>query len=409
MGWTIKRSSGYDRKISGVVVNEVGLSKKREREVFKRVWPDGMPADQRVIYEAVPPSRRPLVVERLDAAWRALNGEAWEPLAQELGLKRSAFYDLRNGWRDRALSGVIPYDKRAGRRIKTKPKDPLRKKARDLLLAREGGGRNVDVAKRLLRDAEKRTGDLSENARLAALQRMERLVQDERRALAGDLDYLRASYGQRVIVDLSAVNIILEEPRRAFAVAAMVLEDASGLVLGSALGTLDDALATQRHAVRSAIAFVRRHRADVDPAGPLSDVTLTMAPGLRCDEAEGEDLAKAVRNFSVFRNSPYGFGRSIVQAIGPRVGRVVVAPRRTLAIDVEQYLESRLAEVLSKNAAGATWNREVLRHNEAIISGLTKAGLFDGNGPSNGSMAIALKAVSVYLSKARSEEDGIAT
>lgn len=369
----------------------------REQQVFGAVWPDGIPASERVIYEAVPPEDRPQVIERLDAAFRAANGEPWKPLADKLGLKRSAFYDLRNGWKERKLSGVIPYDRRVGRRLVIKEQDPLRSSARDLLRSRDRGTRNVDIAKRLLETHGGLAEDAGYNARLSALQRIERLVQEERRELARDRVYLERAYGQRIVIDLTAVSIVLDLPDPSLAVVAIVLEEASGLIMGSVLDTLDDAAGAQAAAIDASIEFLQQRKADVAVSGLMADLVVTLAPGSRPDSTGEAELAEKVRDLDVGHGT-YAFGQNLVQTVGPRVGRMTLAPRRTLTIDAAKHLENRKADLMTLSMARARWEREVTRHNQPILEGLAEAGLVDCAGAGDGVMARALRATSNYLS-----------
>lgn len=341
-----------------------------------------------------------MVLARLEAAWRAEKDEPWRPLADRLGIRRSAFYHLRQGWRDHGLSGVIPHDTRKGRRISADRKDPAREIVRDLLRSAKRGVRNVDLAKSLLTAEDKSPdGDESYNARLSRLQRLERLVQHERKELAKDVDYLRENYGQRLIIDLTAINIVLQAPQPVVAIAAVVVDEASGLVMGSALGTLEKAVALQHSAIFSAIRFVADHHGDVRSTDSVCDVFLTPAPGGSPVDRDGT-LRSAVRDLEISPSGAYGFGRALVQVAGPRIGRLVVAPRRTLGIDVEEYLTTRLAEMLQPEMARAVWEREVSRHNEPVVDALTRAGLLDGAGSSAGQIAAALTAVAASLPQA---------
>ena len=64
-------------------------------QLFRLVWPDGMPERERVIWDGLLPGVRETLVERLDAIWRAENGEAWQPLAEKIGASKSSLFNLR--------------------------------------------------------------------------------------------------------------------------------------------------------------------------------------------------------------------------------------------------------------------------------------------------------------------------
>ena len=67
------------------------------------IWPEGMPDRERIVFEGLSSPKREAVLKRLEAVWRAENGEPWEPLATTVGLGRAAFYNLRRAWREQSL------------------------------------------------------------------------------------------------------------------------------------------------------------------------------------------------------------------------------------------------------------------------------------------------------------------
>lgn len=364
----------------------------RERELFERVWPQGIPSGERVIYEAVDLAQRPMVLDRLEAAWAAEHGVPWHKAAEPVGLKRAALYSLRKGWRENGLSGVIPYDTRRERSLTAPVEDPLRVRASALLRSVQRGFRNVDLAKQILAEEPGPEGE-TVNERLGRLQRIERIVQRERRAFAKDPDFLRAAYGSGLIVDVTAVSILIDDPEPGLAVIAAVLDEASGLVLGSSLGPRDKVARSQIDAVEDALKFLDRHHSDVGTADDRCDLVIRLAP-----EASGQEFAGALprehfADLTVLATPRGSFGSGIVQATGPRIGRIPLAPRSTLAVELGEFLRTRHVERATLHRARALWGREVARHNAPIVRTLIQAGLADGDGPSRGAMANALEAI----------------
>ena len=342
--------------------------------LFGLIWKDGIPERERVIFDGLPAEVRAEALARLEAAWRAENGEDWEPLAQGLGLGRSAFYNLRRHWRERSLEGVIPFARQAPRRVETAPDAPVRRRARDLLVEDGLTSGNTELARRLVEGAgpDDVIGGGSEQTRL---QWAERLIRHERRALASDGGYLRANYGRRMLVDVTAVSIVLEDEGE-LAVAAFCVDVASGLVLGTAIGRLSTATELQRSAVDDAWRFVRRHWADRAPGvWPRCGLHLMLPPD--ADGSVSEDgLRSVTSDLMVRRPGRYAFGGELVQLLGPRIGRIPLAPRRTLAVDRAPFSSSRRTVELPGPEADALLRREVLRHNDPVLRAIASGGVF---------------------------------
>lgn len=389
------------------MVNRFGMKKtqpnerlaERQRRLLKAIWPAGMPDTDRAILEAVPKERRASILDRLEAVWRADQGEPLGPLANLAGLKRAAFFNLRKAWGQHSLAGIVPNETRAGRKVTTAKDDPIRSRARELLRA-EPRARNVDIAKRLLgSDALKS----DRNVQLANLQRSERMVQHERRTLSQDEDFLRAAYGQGILVDITAISVILDEDPRGLAVVGMVIETASGIILGSALGRASEGVSIEIAALSNSLEFLAQHRAD----RPLSqsgkpDLTAVLANGVDLDRAE-EQLRKSVDELTLAKAGGFSFGAQAVQNIGPRVGRMVLNPRRTLSIDVDSFVKKRRFNSLPVDQARSVWKREVDRHNSDRIRALVAAKIIDGGGVADGHLAKVIRATIAAVGAAQTD------
>ena len=364
----------------------------RAEKLLALVWPEGISVRDRVVLDAIPKEQRGRVLDRLEAVWRAELGEPLGPLAEFVGLKRAGFFNLRRSWsKERSLAALVPHETKSPRRISAPFDDPLRALAAQWL--KEGPGRrNVDIAKLLLDHEESLKCETPQSA-LAALQRMERLVQHTRRDLASDPVFLRRAYGGGIVLDLTAVSLVLDEEVRTLAVAALLIETASGLIIGSALGRQCQASALQRDALESGITFLNSRRADLPLArAPAPDVGLMLAT-----EADPGGIERAlkphVRELVIGRIGGFSFGQQAVQIVGPRVGRLVMNPRRTLKVDVDDFLITRTAQLVSLKQAEATWVREVQRHNAGRLDALTEAGIIGGSGHSHGRIATVLQAI----------------
>lgn len=372
------------------------MSERRneEQRVIALVWPDGMPDYERVILEGLLPDMRVRTLNRLEAAWRAENGEDWRPLAAKVGLSRAAFYNLRAAWRERSLQGVIPLGSRVPRRIRTDPDSSIRKLARQLLIEDRMASDNAEIARALLEAAPKHP-DIGGSNDQTRLQWAVRMLQHERAALAKDPHYLRANFGRRIAVDLSAVAIAMKGENE-LAVGVVCIDGASRMIIGNTIGRLAVAIELQRSAVEDARIFLARHRLDRDPlTWPVCDLDLMLPPGL-ADLREVDNLSAVTGDLELRLPGRYVYGREIRNLIGPRIGRLPVSPRKTLGLPHEEVASSRSVVVLDPKGARTHWEGEVLRHNAPIFRALIDADML-GKGVKRGRIADVLEAIDGVL------------
>ena len=370
------------------------MREEDEDRLLRAVWPDGIPQRDRVILDGLLPDRRAEVVARLNAVWRAQNGEPLAPLAEGIGLGRAAFYNLRQAWQERSLEGIIPNARRKPRRMKSALDSPVRALARSLLIEDGMTSRNLDIARKLIEDPVGNEEIVGKTEQIR-LQWAERLVRHERRTLSRDTEYLRNNFARRLVIDLTAVSILLAGNDQ-LAVVAVVLDAGSGLVLGSALNRLETAVEIERAAVEEARRFVTRNKVDgpLEP-GQACDLDFMLPPGTTGSE-DSRELRGVTRKLDLHRPGTYGFGQELVQLIGPRIGRMPLAPRKTLSIAADPAVLRRKVVELDPLQAGAYWDREVLRHNEPVLAALQAADIL-GSGVREGRMTAVLSAVDGLL------------
>lgn len=370
----------------------------RQAELIAKVWPGGIAARDSVVLEAVPLPARGQLLDRLEAVWRADRGEPLAPLAELAGLKRAGFFNLRRAWRENSLAGLVPHGLRSGRGVTLAVDDPLREVVAKQLRI-DPWRRNVDVAKSVLDADPSLAHDASPHEAVAVLQKLTRLVAEQRRALSLDADFLRDAYGRGLILDLTAVSVVLTDGERGLAIVAMLMETASGLMLGSALGRADDGVGLQREAAAAGLQFLHAHHADLRCGeGPVPDFAVMLPAGVDAEVATGA-LAPYVDELTVGKAGGFSFGYQVVQVVGTRIGRMVLQPRKTLSFDVDAFLETRLAQHAPLDVARAIWAREVERHNAERIAALTQAGIINGGVP-DGRLASALRAALMALQPA---------
>lgn len=375
---------------------------RRQERLIGLVWPEGIADRDRVVLEAVPAAGRERLLDRLEAVWRADRGEPLGPLADLAGLKRAAFYNLRSAWRAHSLAGLVPHATRPGRGIDIEKNHPLRKQAGELLRS-DPLRRNVDIAKSILTsNPQLLRDDAGRNDALTVVQRLQRLVREERRHLTADPEFVRDAYGGELVLDLTAVQIVLEGAELSLAVAAILMETASGIVLGSALGTEDDGASLQRQALVAGLTFLKENEADLQPASDAKPgLGWMLPPGMDAESLTGL-IEPNVGELEMGRAGGFSFGQQVLQVVGPRIGRIPLNPRRTLTsgVDINAYLERRIAPIVPLGEARAIWAREIDRHNTERVSALTTADVIGGGVP-DGRLAAVIRAVAQALAKAQ--------
>jgi hypothetical protein len=364
----------------------------RQSDLVAKVWPDGISTYDLVVLEAVPLAVREGILDRLEAVWRADRGEPLAPLAELAGLKRAAFFNLRRAWRTHSLAGLVPHESRGVRRVSAGENDPLRVRAAELLRD-DPVRRNVDIAKTIMDGDHSLVGDdAGPHEALTVLQRLERLVRDQRRRLVGDPVFVRGAYGSGLVLDLTAVSIVLKGEKPSMAVAAILMETSSGFVMGSALGAKEDDVKLQRDALVAGLNFLMARKADLPPsAAHLPDFGVMLPTGVSADRV-ADAIRPYVDEIAIGRVGGFSFGQQVVQVVGQRIGRMPLNPRRTLSFDVDEFLKSRIAPTVTLDEGRAIWAREVERHNAERIAALEEAGIVDG-GLVDGRLAAVIRAL----------------
>ncbi|MGJ3629284.1 hypothetical protein AB5I41_24930 [Sphingomonas sp. MMS24-JH45] len=167
------------------------------------------------------------------------------PADDPRGLSNNGFQSLVRRWRaDRRLRTLLPYAGRARRRRGDTAEHRLVEGELDKLLSGNPFGSLVTSA----REASRRTG-----AAIAANTAL--LVARERRALLrADPTWLAKHYGMRLLVDVCSMDAMVATGNGQVAPAslAMLVEGASGIILGHAVGLADDAIEMRRRSTFAA-------------------------------------------------------------------------------------------------------------------------------------------------------------
>ena len=351
-------------------------------EAVRRAWPKGVPEKDVMLLSKLSTEDERLVAARLSALLSVEAGTrpaSRAPADDARGLTDSGFQSLVRRWRaDRSVSTLMPYAGRALRRRGDTADHRAVVAVVDELLKADPEMGLVPLS----RQAARRSGsELAPNS--------VKLIARERRAmLRSDGGWIASRYGNAILSDVCALpaEVEVSPGATAGALIALVVETASGIILGHAVGGSDSALELQRSAMADALAGTITQRLDI-VGSVASTLRIVVAPG---DEDGALAYARAIR-----RAMP--------------AAHVVDAPRRRAGDRVADLLDGAV-DVLrlrprggrpTRRATASTWEETrlvdvageaVITHNEGRIA-LLRSALPDADLASIGRMVTALRPV----------------
>tara|TARA_R110000751_G_scaffold2018_18_gene10744 strand:+ start:515180 stop:516355 length:1176 start_codon:yes stop_codon:yes gene_type:complete len=357
-------------------------------------WPDRIPKDQSALLGSLRDEDRAIVTRRLDALAKLARDEITVSEAGDVaGVSRATFHRIRKEWNEsRSIAALVPFLARKGRpdtlaKVETISTDPT-----------DGGGRLgeagvadeidqaeiVEWARTLVR--RKDTLKLSNGAVARILLKSfderisrpaaTRLVQRLRREDRLDPGRLRSAYGEQLLVDFTAIGIHIEGAFGSqIALANVVLERASGLVLAANVCDRQDACHAQRVGLSEAIEFLSARRLDVGgESQPRIKFVSAEGPDGACNQGLVEALKSELgaKNFKL--SGERRFGRSLVSIIGPRIGRIEIRSAATCrAAPLPTLRSGFFTRPMGLKEAGHVFRREIDLWNETVLKTIVKA------------------------------------
>lgn len=384
-------------------------------ELFAKAWPEGATKSDLALLESLSEDQRDAALLRLEKMLEADLGVAKQAsLARALGINRSYFLTLHRRWKvDRRLSTLVPYQARPARRmVRSRANELMELTVRRLLLRSPSRLRNSEIAKRATaREARRRDRlermkgrspdapstkiDLDRSRNDAAL----KIVHRVRRELASDVTWLKRRYGGEIALDVTAISLALvnEAGVHRQAIVALVIEAASGFILGHAMGSFEIALELSTSAIAMAKARLDRETLDVcDVASEKTNVSAIVADVPVPSSGGAGEMPSAVASddhLELRRGSARRYGLLTREYIGPRIGRMIIHPRATYTGNAKLDLAGRRYVEAGPDDAAALWAYEVERHNQPIEDRLRN---LKGLCPS-GRMTAALMELEVVL------------
>lgn len=331
----------------------------RHAELFRRVWPKGISARDDAFLRSLSPDRLDILARRLDAVWRASNGERpFTALAEKAGVSRPRFYLLRKAWANAKLEELLPHSESPKRDV-TSGSQAMLERAMDIVRKSDKGLRNKDIAVEAL-ELRSRAPELQLN--ISELQKAERIVLRARSEVQLEERFLVGHYGKALLIDLVQTNLVLSEIMEP-AVVGLVFEFASGILLGADIGPVSKGADVQAIALLNATSFLFRQGIDVrSEALAKPDLVAILAPGIH-----PLDVHDALRGY-IKQGAFYevgGFHRDVsaTQLVGRRLGDLHLFPRHTLNTDPNLILAGRFGRKCTTEQALALLSYEMSRHN----------------------------------------------
>lgn len=307
-------------------------------------WHGRLTKEEKSVWGLLDNDRQEKTRNRVEALIAQARGEeSVKTAAEHAGQSVSNFHVIRRKWREAAsLKNVVPYLSRKSR--STSADDALAALSADAaddvaaaeiaaqawrLVSSNPGETNGYIARLLVDNFP------DSFSRHAAT----RIVQRVRREARMQPDRLRATYGTQIIVDMTAVAMMIGDTSHAdTAIGHFVLERASGLVLGAAVGLRETALEDQHAAISRAISYLRETASDVALANiPIARLIVPDGAFEGPSPAELGNERRGKRTFAVddamidLRYSGSRRFGTIMSVIGPRIHRLEFRPSSTLA------------------------------------------------------------------------------
>jgi len=370
-----------------------GSPTEEELVLLHRAWPDEPVDEQIALLRSLPLLRREKAVARLKAlltieAARRDNPRAHVDLkkvAADAGLTSDGLFAIRQKWAaSRTLSALVPYLGRAERQpTQRADDDPVVVAARRLIVERP------TASDSMIASALGREFDLSAPV-------LVRLVRRVRRDDATDPDRIGTVFGKAILVDVCAINRTTLDDDPQMIVCALVVERASGLMLGHHVAAAnDDTLHAQLQAIGQAHEMVTRQRLDQPDGHAAALLTLGDGPGFDAAIASAALLKKSGVDLAVNSLGSRRYGSRVVSLLGKRLGRLWWRPRSSAPhAEVPAFGGDPAIDI---DDARILVDGEVSSHNAGVLERLAEGGVRPGWGVAEGAMVGTLNVVADVL------------
>lgn len=344
------------------------------------------------------PAQIQVLVNRLIALVALKNGATTKQASQVADISVPSMFRLKKVWKEQpALKAIAGPSARRGRGGERADKF---ERARGLAERRLKSGAPPESLNAFAEEIVRASGDVSKRA-------AERIARDALKAHRLSADDLASAFGRDIIVDAVGVSIILdlsvdfrrEERRQEVGVMAIVLDQASGLVLAAIVDESRAAVGTQYAALNWAYEDVQALDMDARGSEP-SRLHVTLGP-VRLEEERrfARDL-KAIPDLDLIMDGPRRFGKKAMQVLGRSIGPIQMIPGATET----GRSKAAVARASGKEAVSVFRANEMVQaaisaHNDPILKKLKSVGALGANTESGiGPIGMSLSEVLAHAS-----------
>jgi hypothetical protein len=328
-----------------------------------RIWGDDVPPDELALWLRMTPERRQKLQRRLAAivAFEDTDADDRDPkrFADLAGVSLARFYGLNQIWkRTRTIAALAPHGASRKGRSAVKMDESLAEAVK-LIVFEHPGADQETLAKALF-------ARFSGTASLSYLRRMvgsERANQ-ERASLGG-----RAGFGRKVLIDATATEIVVHggDGQLEWLVCGLVVDLATGLIVGQAFGSSTRPADLQADAARDAVKRLKLLRIPygLDKAEPSFVATVAYDDDIMEVLRRAARLQAAGENVEVIQGSGTRYvGTVLHQALGRRLSTIELRPRFTYSGDQNRPTEEEHgSRALDSDQAAVVIETAIAEHN----------------------------------------------
>lgn len=255
-------------------------------DLVSKAWPTSPPEDAARLTKLTPEEER-IVCVRLAALLEVEQGKrpaSRAPEGDPRSISSSGFQSLVRRWRkERQVATLLPYATRQPRKPKTSSKEKEFESALEGLLRKDPAMPLVTVSKQAMTMSGTVMAINSARLRARAL----------RSTIRVDQRWLKENFGKELLSDVSVLGADVDGAGHVDkAVIALLVDVASGYILGHAIGVIAESLNLQRAALIDGLANVASHRMDRDD---IRSVALDCVVGMgdECAVARTGEMLRA--------------------------------------------------------------------------------------------------------------------
>jgi len=223
------------------------FSELRPEKIFSRLWPDGVPLDQKTVFSGLTPARQTQVLRRLaalaiteiaptersaflaDACGCDPDVVADVTAVDVMGESKPSFFKVQARWRAaRTIEAIAPF---ANGLTRAPTRFPHVETRLEELLAEEADADAKTLMARIKAEGLAVPSDVT----------LRRIVREALGRARGATGNLKAGFGTRLILDGTPVRLaIVDRSAAQWAHLTLLFDEASGLILAASLGPVEE-------------------------------------------------------------------------------------------------------------------------------------------------------------------------